>query len=369
MSAWGNLTWNVGNWGEGGNSDIILTGFALTGATGSVSTTSTVELGWGRDLWGARSWGNPSQIVTPVVPEDDMTLTLASVSVTAEINAGWGRLTWGENAWGEYGDAVITGQAMSMALSSVTVQADAIATNSTNNNQELGVVVQDIISGGGAVEGTTVAYITDTDLVMTNTLGTADAGPDAMATGIEMTANLGSVSAYNETGWGRQHWGDNAWGVEGTWVTAAPSGIGMTAALNSVQEINGDASLTLNTLNEMQLTNGGVDVAPDAMITGNFMIGALGTLGQGSSKTVTGFGLTNTLGSATLDANSIPTISALTEQRVRLSSDSVIKIHADVDITGFGLTAALGTGSALIWNEVPTGSAPITPPGWTEVAA
>ncbi len=361
---WGSLTWGVGNWGEQSDSDAFPTGIALSAGIGSVTTTSTVEEGWGRDAWGQRAWGNPSQIVTPVVPEDDMTLTLASVSVTAEINAGWGRLTWGENAWGEYGDAIITGIAMTANLGSVTTTADANATNSTNNNQELGVT-----TGTATATGTTVAYINDTDLVMMAAQGTADAGPDAMLTGNHATMGLGSVSAYNETGWGRQHWGDNAWGVEGTWVTAAPSGIGMTAALNSVQEINGDASLTLNTLNEMQLTNGGVDVAPDAMITGNFMIGALGTLGQGSSKTVTGFGLTNTLGSATLDANSIPTISALTEQRVRLSSDSVIKIHADVDITGFGLTAALGTGSALIWNEVPTGSAPITPPGWTEVAA
>jgi len=28
-----------------------------------------------------------------------------------------------------------------------------------------------------------------------------------------------------------------------------------------------------------------------------------------------------------------------------------------------------GSGNALIWNEVDTGSAPIDPPGWQEVAA
>jgi hypothetical protein len=47
----------------------------------------------------------------------------------------------------------------------------------------------------------------------------------------------------------------------------------------------------------------------------------------------------------------------------------VIVIDADVSTTGLALTMAQGSGSALIWNEVNTGSAPITPPGWQEVAA
>ena len=53
----------------------------------------------------------------------------------------------------------------------------------------------------------------------------------------------------------------------------------------------------------------------------------------------------------------------------RLSSAFNILIHVDVQVTGLGLTMNQGSGSALIWNEVNTGSAPITPPGWQEVAA
>ena len=37
--------------------------------------------------------------------------------------------------------------------------------------------------------------------------------------------------------------------------------------------------------------------------------------------------------------------------------------------TGFGLTMNLNNANALIWNEVPTGNAPIDPPGWLEVVA
>jgi len=33
------------------------------------------------------------------------------------------------------------------------------------------------------------------------------------------------------------------------------------------------------------------------------------------------------------------------------------------------LTTTVGSGNALIWNEVNTGSAPIDPPGWREVVA
>jgi hypothetical protein len=36
---------------------------------------------------------------------------------------------------------------------------------------------------------------------------------------------------------------------------------------------------------------------------------------------------------------------------------------------GFGLTTTVGSGNALIWNEINTGSAPIDPPGWREVVA
>ena len=320
---WGSLTWGVGNWGEQSDTDVTLTGIALSGATGSVTTAATVEF-------------------------------------------GWSRLAWGENAWGEYGDAIVTGNAMTANLGSVTITAGANATNSTNNNQELGVT-----TGTATATGTTVAYLTG--IAMTAAQGTADAGPDAMATGNHATMGLGSVSAYTEAGWGRQHWGDNAWGVEGTWATALVSGIGMTATLGSPSEISGDATITANTLNVAQVTLGTVDVAPDAMVVGEFMIAALGTLGHTGDANVslTGIAMTAAQGEETADANTIANIDsgALPMTLGYGASGVIIKIHTDVTPTGFGLTASLGAGTAMIWNEVDTGSAPIDPPGWVDVAA
>ena len=64
----------------------------------------------------------------------------------------------------------------------------------------------------------------------------------------------------------------------------------MTAALGSPTEVTGDATIVANTLNVAQLTLGVVDPAPDAAVTGNFMIGALGTLGmQGDVSPVNRF--------------------------------------------------------------------------------
>ena len=69
-------------------------------------------------------------------------------------------------------------------------------------------------------------------------LGTADAGPDAMATGNQANMALGTIEAFNQTGWGRQFWGSNAWGVEGQFANVDVSGIAMTAALGTPTEIS-----------------------------------------------------------------------------------------------------------------------------------
>ena len=143
----------------------------------------------------------------------------------------------------------------------------------------------------------------------------------------------------------------------------------MTAALGSPAEVTGDATIVANTLNVAQITLGVVDPAPDAAVTGNFMIGALGTLGfQGDvAPTVTGFGLSAALGNETIDLN----------QQVNVTGNPLLarvaSVSAFTDVTatfnGFGLTTTLGSGNALIWNQINTGSAPIDPPGWREVVA
>ena len=317
---------------------------------------------WSTGFWGQNQWNDTA----------DPTFTLTGVSlsgvlgttteVDGDINTGWGRIEWGLNAWGEFGTALPTGIGASFNLGTITTQIDVTATNSTNNNQT-------ITGALGSVSVDIAVVVFPSGLPATTTLGTADASPDALATTNHATMSLGTVDAYNQTGWGRQQWNVNAWGVEGQYANVDVTGIAMTSALGTPSEISGDASLTLNTLNVAQATLGVVDPAPDATVTGNFMIGALGTLGmQGDvPQDVTGIAMSAGLGSVVavpaqeVDVTGLPALA-------RVASVTPI-IHVDVLVTGNSLTMAQGSGSALIWNDVNTGTAPIDPPGWQEVAA
>jgi hypothetical protein len=49
-------------------------------------------------------------------------------------------------------------------------------------------------------------------------------GPDVAITGIELTLAVGTVEAYNVTGWGRETWGEDVWGDNGVWETVSVTG-------------------------------------------------------------------------------------------------------------------------------------------------
>jgi len=362
MAGWSNNTWNTGSWGTGIDNIVIPTGILATTAAGLVSTNSTVEQGWGRDQWGARAWGNPSQIVVPTTPEDDMSMSLGSVSITAEINAGWGRANWGDFSWGIQGTTLVSGLPLTSALGNESISISCTTGPSTDNNQLITTTLNDV-----SIDIQTKVFPTGQPLTVAE--GTADAGPDAMATGIAMSMGLGTVDAFNNQGWGRLQWGINSWGVEGVYAFVDVTGIAMTAALGN-EAVTGSATLTLNTLNVAQATLGNADPAPDAMIIGEPMIASLGTaLGQaGAGATPSGIAMTAGLGTVTaVPSQEVPLTGIPAE--ARLSSAFVIKIHVDILVTGLDLTISQGSGSALIWNEVDTGSAPLDPPGWQEVAA
>jgi len=275
--------------------------------------------------------------------------------------SGWSQQTWGLGTWGLLGDinVSVTGQALTAALGNETVIIDV-------DHEVTGLPLTATLGN----ESIVIANVTfPTGIAMSTNLGQADAGPDAMATGIAMTMGLGSVEAFNQQGWGRQGWNVNAWGVEGQFANVTLTGIAMTAALGN-ETVSASASLTLNTLNVAQATLGQADPAPDANALGQFMLGALGTLSAQADVTasVTGFALSTSLGTAQSIAETIasPTGLPLT---AALSGPTAVKGNAEVFPTGLQLTMNQGSGSALIWNEVNTGSAPITPPGWQEVAA
>ena len=274
--------------------------------------------------------------------------------------AGWSQQTWGLGTWGLLGDVnvSVTGIALTTTLGNETVIIDI----------DQGVTGLPLTSTLASVTAFGEAQVDVTGISLTTNLGTADAGPDAMATGIAMSMGLGSVQAFNQQGGGRQGWNVNAWGVEGQFANVTLTGIAMTAALGN-ETVSASATLTLNTLNVAQATLGQADPAPDANALGQAMVANLGTLvgRAGARATPTGQAMTAALGTAVgVPAQEVPVTGlALTGQLASVTAIS----HVDVQVTGNALTIAQGSGSALIWNEVNTGSAPITPPGWQEVAA
>ena len=316
---------------------------------------------WNTGSWGQNQW-NDNANPTPIITGFGMSAALGDESSSTEINTGWGRQEWGLQGWGIAGTTIPTGISATFSLGSVTTSADANTGPSTNNNQLLTAAL-------GSVTAIGLAEVPVTGFALTNNLGTADAGPDAMATGDAVVASLGTVEAFNNEGWGRLGWSINDWGDAGSSAQVDVSGIAMTAALGTPTEITGDATIVANTLNVAQLTLGVVDPAPDAAVTGNFMIGALGTLGmQGDVLPVpTGIAMSANLGSVTVDLNQQVNVTG----NPLLARVASVTAFTDVNATfnGFGLTTGVGSGNALIWNEVNTGSAPIDPPGWREVVA
>ena len=315
---------------------------------------------WGTGFWGQNQWNdsaNPTFTLTGIA----LSASLGDESTAGEINAGWGRAGWNDFAWGIAGNLIAPGDAITATLGSAVASIDVSTGPGTNNNQLLSASL-------GTPEIDVVGKAFPTGIAMTSNLGTADAGPDAMAVGIAMSMGLGSVDAFNQTGWGRQGWNVNAWGVEGQFANVDVTGIAMTAAAGDISLL-GEAVVLLNTLNVANVTLGNVDPAPDASVTGNLAVANLGTLvGQaGAGASPSGIAMTAALGTAVgVPGQEIPlTGIAMNNQLASVS----IAIHIDIQLTGLSLTMNQGSGSALIWNEVNTGSAPITPPGWQEVAA
>ena len=308
---------------------------------------------WGTGFWGQNQW-NDSADPTFTVTGIALTASLGDETTVGEINTGWGRAGWNDFAWGIAGNLIAPGQALTGALGTAVASIDVSTGPSTNNNQLITTTLNSVTLD-------IVGKVFPVGIGMTSALGTADAGPDAMATGNQATLSLGTVEAFNQTGWGRQQWNVNAWGVEGQFANVDVTGIAMTADEGTLL-FAGDANVSLTGF-ALTANEGTADAAPDAEVTGLELSASLGSVSLTGSASVslTGFALTNALGTAVLDANTIgaPSGFALTMQE----GDPTNKVSVDVSLTGLDLTGSLGNVYNLIWNEVNTG----TTVTWREV--
>tara|TARA_R110002020_G_scaffold384044_1_gene594719 strand:- start:25 stop:891 length:867 start_codon:yes stop_codon:yes gene_type:complete len=191
-----------------------------------------------------------------------------------------------------------------------------------------------------------------TGIAMTASLGTAITGADAnvTATGLPLTAALGTAVGFGLT-------------------TAAVTGLPMTATLGTVlpstdvvtEDVTGIA---------MSASLGSVTATPNSLIVPT---GIAMTMNEGTATTTadanitpTGIAMSASLGSVGIALN---TPVDLTGNLLTMQEGTATATDSLAILTGIQMTMAQGSVvGPIIWNPVPTGNAPLDPPGWKEVA-
>ena len=405
---WGANTWNVGEWGSVNTGNQLVTGLALSASLGTVEQFSST--GWGRDAWGTNVWNGYGTVI-PTGVSGTVALSTQFL-IDAEINRGWGRQGWNVNAWGIGGQTMPNGLPMTMTLSSVGILNEI---NTGWGSDGWGVegwgesilVVEPSGIPMTAFEGSAgLAFDGDANVTPpANALTMAQGDEEAFAsfteavTGQQMTmtlsydpevvtptsfglsASLGTaigdnitfaeVNAFSPGYWGyRSTWGFSAWG-NGQTNTLVMSMLENFSGTDPAPDANATGQVMAIALAAGDTFNiiGDANIAPLAAMGWSDGTWGESRWGNGLYRPDTDdiFPITAALGTAVLDAVTLPTITGLGVQQVRVGNVTVTG-EANVFPSGNSLTNSLGTATnVLIWNAVDTGSAPTTPPGWQEV--
>jgi len=347
-NAWGELSWNAGNWGDQNNVTEQVTGLGSSIALNSVD--SYPNQGWGSDFWGSENWGESTL---------DVQLTGLGLTVDSGANESWGQAGWNATTteWG------------GPSLTDVAIGQQVDVSGRQLNIQNLGTPL---------VFSATEVFLDQNPLQgLTITEGTIDPAPDAILTGQQLNTGVGTVTAYNEQGWGRDGWNTEAWGAEGVWAFVDVTGNNIGPVESGVRETWGqdewgatttewggsavtDVGILTNaavTGNELTAAEGTVDPSPDATVIGIGLTAgvALGSVIEADANvTITGIGLEIAQGQAELDANTIPDI---TGQQLNTSLNSAVAgASAEVSLTGNQLTITSGSINVQSWQIVDTGT-------------
>jgi|DEB0MinimDraft_3_1074331.scaffolds.fasta_scaffold03299_4 hypothetical protein len=352
-NAWGELSWNSGQWGDQNNVNVTLSGQELSMPAPGEANYTPGE-GWGRFSWGSRSWGVNYQNAIVQQSGFGLTSALNNVGVSAEVNEGWGRLTWGENAWGIAGDVLVTGIGMDVGagVGSVTATAESDVTG-----QQLNIGLNSVNAFG-------LAEVDVTGQGLTLEEGTLDPAPDVMLTGIGLTSSTGTLEGFNEEGWGRTQWGEEVWGASGYWAFGDVTGIQLSVSLNSV--IATPNTIVDLTGNGLTVAEGIADPSPDATVVGIGLTAgvAIGSVIEADANvSLTGISLAIAQGQAELDA---VTFAVLTGEELAIALENVTAgASAEVDLIGNELTITvnsinvqswqiINTGNSVTWNDIDT---------------
>jgi len=261
-NAWGELSWNAGNWGDQNNVTISVTGFSNSIALNSVD--SYPNQGWGSDFWGSENWGESAL---------DIQLTGLGLTVDSGAKENWGELGWNATTteWGgPYIPEVAIGQQVDVSGQQLNIQN----------------------LGDPFVFSQTEVFLNENPLPnLTIAEGTIDPAPDAILTGQQLNTGLGSLTVYNEQGWGRDRWGTEVWGAEGIWASVSLTGFDLGVS-SGIQETWGQDEWGATTTEWGGNSVTDVDIKTFAAVTGNELTAAEGTVDPSPDATVIGIGLT-----------------------------------------------------------------------------
>jgi hypothetical protein len=351
---WSSLTWGFGKWGDLGNTTTSLnnTNLLATTTLGTGTQEGEINSGWGRaDGWGTNGW---NILGTLQVSGIAATANLSSVTIDAEINTGWGSDTWGTELWGSSGltvpvtntNLLITAAEGSGGISfdgDSNLTLTGLPLTATLNNVDAFAAFVATPSGFDLTMQLSYnpVVITPAALPMTMTQGTVNLDANTI---VEVSAK--SASTWN----GNYSWGFGAYGNQ-----------------------------QVNTLVMSMLENfSGTDPEPDVSLTGNAIAAALAQPGSNNfdiignanipvTNVADNLSMAITTGNVNAEAVTQVDVTGI-PLTATLNSVAEIIGTATVSPTGFGLTNSLGTATnVLIWNEVNTGTAPVDPPGWQEV--
>jgi hypothetical protein len=306
-SGWGRAGWGTDAWGIQG--DVLLTGFGLNAGLGTLTVTTLVTQGWGRQTWDQGVWGKPGTVVSSgdfalaatlgtetVTGDAEVTLTGiplttsigdetaktdVAVSATAQstlnistgtlsmafgvqvtgqalttyIGKGWGAGAWDAGVWGGVvtasigASAATTGEALTTAIGTETIEADADVTLTALTPLSFSIGTE------------TIAIGQQVDI-----------------TGQSIATTLGSATVTTEVnaGWGRQTWGYGVWGAGG--IDVALTGQAMALALGD-ESTQIDVAVTAATQSlTVSLGTAVAGASADVPVTGQFTTTYLGSV-------------------------------------------------------------------------------------------
>ena len=359
-NAWNELTWGIGNYGEQNNATVSVSGVS---ASTSIGTDFTI---------------------------------------TTTVDFGWSRKEWGTFAWGIQGTLLATGSSATATTGTLTTQADALVEPTTVSatfsiDQVITRIDNEVIP-----DGVTLQTFTGNE----GTEGNAIVIP----TGASATTNTGQATIDPTylvgEGWGRDTWGNWAWGVNYSVIAAGPNGLSasivtgnedaftdITVAISGQQlqtaitpvgtsanadheiaasllisSAQGDTTIEGTALVELTGISASVNIGdaeaglllevPVTGVSANINIGNEDTSGN-ANVFPSGVSATFTLGNVTaVSVYSVTGVSASFNigQVTTVGSATVIP-------TGISLTTAIGSPRITAWAEVNTG----TQVTWTEV--